>query len=202
MNLEKVINADFGAVRTLTTDDNKVLFVAGDIAKALDYANIREAISIHCTNIQKISLPHPQNPDKSMEMNMIDENDVIRLVAQSSLPNALKFEAWIFDEVIPQVLKTGNYSVSEKNITAMNANYKKMVENYEVLTNTTKEVLKILESNNNDDVIEALNIVEKELNKANLKLEKIDLIENRLGKLEDRMDKIEGKFESLGKLFG
>ena len=44
-------------------------------------------------------------------MNFIPEGDVIRLITHSKLPNAEKFESWAFDEVLPQVLRTGNYSV-------------------------------------------------------------------------------------------
>lgn len=39
----------------------------------------------------------------------ITKGNVIRLVANSTLPQAEKIESWIFDEVIPSVLENGGY---------------------------------------------------------------------------------------------
>ena len=47
-----------------------------------------------------------------IEMIFIPEGDVYRLSARSKLQGADKFESWIFDEVVPTVMKTGSYSVS------------------------------------------------------------------------------------------
>lgn len=43
------------------------------------------------------------------KVKFITKGNVIRLVANSTLPQAEKVESWIFDEVIPQVLETGGY---------------------------------------------------------------------------------------------
>jgi hypothetical protein len=42
-------------------------------------------------------------------MHFISLGDVCRLAAHSQLPAAEKIESWIFDEVVPTVLKTGAY---------------------------------------------------------------------------------------------
>lgn len=42
-------------------------------------------------------------------MNFITEGDVYRLIFKSKLPNAVKFEAWVVDEVLPTIRKTGGY---------------------------------------------------------------------------------------------
>lgn len=41
-------NPEFGNVRTLETDDGKVMFCGADIAKALGYADSAKAIKAHC----------------------------------------------------------------------------------------------------------------------------------------------------------
>ena len=46
-------------------------------------------------------------------MLFIPEGDVYRLIANSKLPDAVKFEAWVFDEVLPTIRKTGSYSVRD-----------------------------------------------------------------------------------------
>ena len=103
-------NPDFGSIRTLD-NNGKVLFCATDVAKALGYAKPQDAVARHCRYSVKQGVPHPQAPDKTIEMSFIPEGDVIRLITHSKLPNAEKFESWAFDEVLPQVLRTGNYSV-------------------------------------------------------------------------------------------
>ena len=44
-----------------------------------------------------------------MEMFFIPEGDVYRLIVQSKLPSAERFESWVFDEVLPTIRKHGAY---------------------------------------------------------------------------------------------
>lgn len=46
--IEVFSSAEFGAVRTLKTEDGKVIFCGEDVAKALGYSNARDALSRHC----------------------------------------------------------------------------------------------------------------------------------------------------------
>jgi len=46
-------------------------------------------------------------------MSLIPEGDIFRLAEKSELPGAEKFEAWIFDEVLPCIRKTGMYATEE-----------------------------------------------------------------------------------------
>lgn len=109
MNEIQIFNKDgFGNIRTIE-EDGKILFVATDIAKALGYSNDRDAIARHCRWVVKRDIPHPQSKTKTIEVNVIPEGDIYRLVANSELPNAEKFESWVFDEVIPTIRKTGSY---------------------------------------------------------------------------------------------
>ena len=78
---------EFGQVRTVTVED-KPYFVASDVAKALGYVNTRDAISKHCRWVAKCDIPHPQNPDKTIEVNVIPEGDIYRLVSNSELSHA------------------------------------------------------------------------------------------------------------------
>ena len=50
---------------------------------------------------------------QNVEMSVIPEGDIYRLAAKSELPGAEKFEAWIFDEVLPCIRKTGMYATDE-----------------------------------------------------------------------------------------
>lgn len=117
VNQLKIIrNTEFGEVRTVTVD-GKIYFVASDVAKALGYVNDRDAINRHCRWVAKHDIPHPQSENKTISVNIIPEGDIYRLVANSKLPNAERFESWIFDEVIPSVRQNGGYIMNQENLT-------------------------------------------------------------------------------------
>ena len=105
-------NNDFGEVRTLE-QDGKTLFCGSDVAKALGYARPNDTLKAHCRYTVKCSTPHPQSPGKLIEMLFIPEGDLYRLIVNSKLPSAEKFERWVFDEVIPTVRKHGLYAKDE-----------------------------------------------------------------------------------------
>ena len=44
-------------------------------------------------------------------MSFIPEGDVYRLVVHSRLETAVRFERWLFDEVLPTLCKTGVYAM-------------------------------------------------------------------------------------------
>lgn len=114
-NLEIFKNEEFGEIRTVEVS-GKPHFVASDIAKALGYKNDRDAISRHCRWVVKYDIPHPQSKTKTLEVNVIPEGDLYRLIANSELPNAQKFEAWIFDEVLPSIRKNGGYITGQETL--------------------------------------------------------------------------------------
>lgn len=107
MNELKVFsNPEFGKVRTIT-EQGKTLFCGSDVAKALGYKRPADAITAHCKGsvIRRL----PTNGGKQ-DMKFIPEGDIYRLAAKSELPGADEFERWIFDEVLPTIRKTGQYT--------------------------------------------------------------------------------------------
>lgn len=115
MDLQMFNNPRFGEVRTVE-EDGKVLFCGNDIAKALGYANPRDAILRHCKGVVKrdvevtTGITSDGTPvEQTLEMSFIQEGDIYRLAARSKLPGADEFERWIFDEVLPSIRKTGGY---------------------------------------------------------------------------------------------
>lgn len=102
-------NAEFGVLRTIEVDD-KILFCASDVAKALGYSNPNKAINDHCRAITKRDT---LISGKMQEINYITEGDVYRLIVRSKLPSAEKFETWVFDEVLPSIRKHGAYMTEQ-----------------------------------------------------------------------------------------
>lgn len=111
-NYEIFKNDEFGQIRTVEVE-GKPYFVASDIAKALGYKRPSDAVSAHCRYTVKHSIPHPQSKNKTMEVNIIPEGDMYRLITNSELPSAEKFESWVFDEVLPTIRKHGAYMTNE-----------------------------------------------------------------------------------------
>ena len=113
MNELKIINnAEFGELRTIE-ENEKVLFCGSDVAKALKYTRPNDAITAHCRYTVKRSIPHPQSPDKQIEMLFIPEGDVYRLICHSKIESAERFEKWVFDEVLPTIRQKDVYATDD-----------------------------------------------------------------------------------------
>ena len=113
---------EFGQVRTVVKN-GEVLFAATDVAKCLGYVNPRDAVAKHCKSagvakcdvgVQTGSKSDGTPSIQNVKMSFITKGNVIRLVANSTLPQAEKIESWIFDEVIPSVLETGGYIATKQ----------------------------------------------------------------------------------------
>ena len=105
-------NAEFGRVEVLMIDD-KPYFPATECAIMLGYTKPHNAIERHCRYSLKRGVPHPQSPDKTIEKIFIPEGDLYRLIIRSKLPAAVRFEAWVCDEVLPTIRKHGAYMTEE-----------------------------------------------------------------------------------------
>lgn len=110
-NLEVFESEEFGKLRIVEVGD-KTMFVASDVAKMLGYSNTKDAVSRHCRYVVKHDIPHPQGRG-TLQMNIIPEGDVYRLISHSRLPAAEKFESWVFDDVLPTIRRTGSYQTKQ-----------------------------------------------------------------------------------------
>ena len=111
---------EFGEVRFLSIGD-KEYAVGIDIAKALGYSDPSSTISKRCKhgikqliNNKPCQNDNPHNKARNtQEMTLIPEGDIFRLIVNSKLPSAEKFESWVFDEVLPSIRKHGAYITEE-----------------------------------------------------------------------------------------
>lgn len=113
-------NSEFGNIRTIN-ENGKVLFCGKDIAEVLGYKNVYDALSQHCPSLVKREVwvrtgvrADGTTAKRNTEMSFIPEGDVIRLILRSTLPSAQKFERWVCDEIVPSVLHTGSYSITQQ----------------------------------------------------------------------------------------
>lgn len=95
------------SIRAVILPSGDVGFVARDVCDRLGYANSRDAIGKHCKGaVMRYPL---RTPGGVQELRVITEPDVMRLIVSSRLPEAEKFESWVFEEVLPSLRQSGSY---------------------------------------------------------------------------------------------
>lgn len=106
-NTPTVFDFSNHAVRVLLDDNQTPLFVAKDVAKALGYQEVNRAIRQHCKGCAKYTTLSTDGGNQKLRV--IYEPDVYRLIFGSKLKSAIKFQDWVFEEVLPQIRQTGMY---------------------------------------------------------------------------------------------
>ncbi|MBQ8402762.1 MAG: phage antirepressor KilAC domain-containing protein [Clostridia bacterium] len=96
---------EFGNIRTICEGD-RILFCAKDVAVALGYSNPRKAVGDHCKEVTKRDT---LTEGGIQSLSYLPEGDVYRLIVGSKLPSAQRFEAWLFETVVPSIRKHGAY---------------------------------------------------------------------------------------------
>lgn len=107
--LQTYTSPDGSAIRTLNIGGTPY-FVAKDAAEALGYKDTINAIKQHCRGVVKHH-PIQDSLGRTQEARVITEPDFYRLMVNSKLPNAQKFESWVFEEVLPAIRRTGGYMI-------------------------------------------------------------------------------------------
>lgn len=108
-------NEEFGYVRTITVEDEP-WFVAKDITDRLGYSNGKDAVARLVDEEDKRLIQRSEIPTLEISnrgMTFVNESGLYSLTLSSKLPNAKKFRRWVTKEVIPQIRKTGSYSVED-----------------------------------------------------------------------------------------
>jgi len=143
-----------------TTDQE--YFVAKDVALLLGYKNTTKAVRDHCKKPITVggndsfslnakggneSFPLDLDP----QTRLIPESDLWRLIIKSTLPEAEKIEEWVMEEVLPQIRKTGSFSVHQEKPQDpdLSTLMMKMLENQsrqtDALLDLTGSVIKMME---------------------------------------------------------
>ena len=92
------------SVRTITSEDGTPLFCGKDVATILGYKDATNALKLHCRGVVK-HYPIVDSLGRTQEARFITEPDLYRLITRSKLPEAEKFERWVFEEVLPSIRK-------------------------------------------------------------------------------------------------
>lgn len=111
-NVQKINYGPLGAdLRIIVDDDQKIWFVASDIAKILEYRdapNLIRGLDDDEKGTQKVSRLNGQG---AVDTTVITESGLYHVILNAKTERVKPFRRWVTEEVLPQIRKTGSYSV-------------------------------------------------------------------------------------------
>lgn len=107
-----VFNFNSSQVRVIVDPNQEFWFGAKDVCDILGYVNDTDAIKKHCKE-KGVAKRYSPTKGGKQELIFINEPNLYRLIIKSRKPEAEKFEAWVFEEVLPQIRKTGKYALQK-----------------------------------------------------------------------------------------
>lgn len=87
-------------------------FCAADVCSALGYANTSKAISDNCRE-KGVTSSYTLTSKGRQALIFINEGNLYRLIIKSRKEEALRFESWVCDDVLPAIRKHGHYDDNE-----------------------------------------------------------------------------------------
>ncbi len=88
--------------------DGSPWFCVTDVCSILGYSNSRDAMSKHCRE-KGVAKRDTLTTKGKQALTFIDEGNLYRLIIKSRKEEALRFESWVCDEVLPSIRKHGHY---------------------------------------------------------------------------------------------
>lgn len=96
-------------VRIVLNDNGEPLFCLTDVATILDISNANPSrFSLDEAGIHKMYISHESGKKLAT---FINEPNLYRVIFRNNKAEAVKFQNWVFDEVLPSIRKTGQYTI-------------------------------------------------------------------------------------------
>ena len=144
-------------IRTITDPKGEIWFCGTDVCNILGYQNSRKALQDHCKEAG-VTKRYTPTTSGNQEITFINEPNLYRLIIKSRKPEAERFEAWVFEEVLPQIRKTGRYSQNVEEIRPLEITLKvQMLDNLYYMAKNASELCHQYRKMMND-IINTLNI--------------------------------------------
>lgn len=90
--------------------NNEPLFCLKDIAEILNISNAKSSrFNLSEAGVHKMYL---RSSGQQRELTFINEPNLYRVIFRSNKKEAVEFQNWVFDEVLPTIRKTGSYSLT------------------------------------------------------------------------------------------
>jgi prophage antirepressor-like protein len=121
----KILSFDFNdnSIRTLLID-NEPWFVLKDLGKVLELSNHKQTLIDLRKRLQKARIedgvsrtyPIEDSLGRTQNVTIVSEVGLYEIIFVSKKEEAIKFRFWITSEVLPQIRKTGSYSLQKTEI--------------------------------------------------------------------------------------
>ena len=92
-NIQIFTSEIFGEIRTCQVN-NQIMFVGKDVATALGYSNVRDALSKHVDSEDK-GVAKCDTLGGAQNLTLINESGLYSLILSSKLPQAKAFKRWV-----------------------------------------------------------------------------------------------------------
>ena len=126
-------------VRTLTVDEEPY-FVGKDVANILGYKNGSRDINAHVDAEDKLTYQISTSGQRRNQT-IINESGLYSLIFSSKLESAKRFKRWVTSEVLPQLRRTGTYSV--------NPTIQELANNPELIKMLVEQIARLNDSTTN-----------------------------------------------------
>ena len=139
-NLTIFKNEDFGDIRT-TLVDNQPYFCLADVCRILDIKNVSDCKD----RLKKDGVVNNDVIDslgRRQVANFINESNLYKCIFQSRQPYAEKFQDWVTEEILPEIRKTGSYSLVPKSYAEALRLYADEVEQKELMQKQRDEAIR------------------------------------------------------------
>ena len=137
-NIQIFKNEFFGEIRTCQVN-NQIMFVGKDVATALGYSNVRDALSKHVDSEDK-GVAKCDTLGGAQKVTLINESGLYSLILSSKLPQAKAFKRWVTAELLPQIRQTGGY-IPTRDADGRHLSSKEIIERADAIVGCTLRML-------------------------------------------------------------
>ncbi|EHD2239366.1 TPA: hypothetical protein I7787_06270 [Vibrio vulnificus] len=125
---EKVLSFDFCSqeLRTAVTTEGEPLFCGKDVCEMLDISKYRDALSRLDEDQGCPVLVDTLGGQQTMSF--VTESGLYELIFMSRKPEAKAFRKWITSEVLPQIRRTGSYTLNPASTARSRSQYIELVK--------------------------------------------------------------------------
>lgn len=114
-NIQKINYGPLGAdIRIIIDDKQKIWFVASDIAKILEYKDATHMLRGLDDDEQSLHKVERLSGQGAVDTTVITESGLYHVILNAKTERVKPFRRWVTEEVLPQIRKTGSYSVKKE----------------------------------------------------------------------------------------
>lgn len=140
---KNLVHPEFGELRVLEIDD-ELWFIGKEVANALGYKDLKNAVKAHVNAEDRKLLLRGQNTPLEIPnrgLTIINESGLYSLILSSKLPSAKDFKHWVTSEVLPSIRKNGAYIRNQENMTPAEIVARGLIAAQKIIEEREKEIV-------------------------------------------------------------